>query len=103
MGALFSGTYRADNDRATVEVEAVRERNSERWRVVTQCAGVRCEAYTDAPDPTPTIWRLIGEALDYKAEVAPPKWDLNRKFKKPTPVRRRLPTGLPEWRPPETD
>jgi hypothetical protein len=100
MGALFSGTYRADNDRAMVEIEAVRERNGERWKVIARCAGARCEAYSDAPDPTPTIWRLIGEALDSKAEAAPPKWDLNRKFKKPTPVRRRLATGLPPWRPP---
>jgi hypothetical protein len=100
MGALFSATYRADNDRATVEIEAVRER--ERWKVVARCAGARCEADTAAPDPTPTIWRLIGEALDSKAEVEPPKWDLNRKFKKPTPVRRgRLPSGLPPWTPPD--
>jgi len=108
MGALFAGTYRADNDRPTVEIEAVRERNSEKWRVVAQCAGARCEASSDAPDPTPTIWRLIGEALNHKAEAAPSPFDMNRKRARPltpTPSRRRgkiQPGDLPEWKPPET-
>jgi hypothetical protein len=107
MGVLFSATYRADNDRPTVEIKAAREGNSERWRVIAQCAGARCEALTDAPDPTPTIWRLIGEALDTKAEAVPSQWDMNRKLTKPlTPTlsRRRgkvLPTDLPTWNPPE--
>jgi hypothetical protein len=55
-------------------------------------AGSRCEATTDAPDPTPTIWRLIGEALDCKAEAAPSPFDMNRKLARPltpTPSRRR--------------
>jgi hypothetical protein len=52
-------------------------------------------------------WQLVDKLTDeaFKASIAdsaaPPKWDMNRKFKKPTPVRRRLPTGLPEWRPPD--
>ena len=106
---MFSGTYRADKERPTVEIEAVRERNSERWRVVAQCAGARCEASSDAPDPTPTIWRLIGEALDSKAEAAPSPYDMNRRLVKrpvaPTPLRGRRkvsPGDLPEWKPPET-
>ena len=110
MGALFSGTYRADNERPTVEIEAVRERNSERWKVIAHCAGARCEAYSDAPDPTPTIWRMIGEALDAKTEPAPSPFDMNRKLTKPltptTSLRRRgkiQPGDLPEWRPPPTD
>jgi hypothetical protein len=107
MGALCSLTYRADNDRPTVEVKAVRERNSERWKVIAHCGGARCEATTDAPDPTPTIWRLIGEALDSKAEAAPSVWDMNRKLAKSaapvTSLRRRgkiQPGDLPTWTPP---
>src|SRR5215471_14615110 len=109
MGALVSLTYRADNDRPTVQIEAVRERNSERWKVVAQCAGACCEASTDAPDPTPTIWRLIGEALDSKAEAEPGKFDMNKRLTKSaapvTPLRRRgklQPGDVPEWTPPET-
>jgi hypothetical protein len=110
MGALFSATYRADNDRPTVEVKAAREGNSESWKVTAQCAGARCEAATDAPDPTPTIWRLIGEALDSKADSdAPPQWDMNTPLRKSaapiTSLRRRgkiQPGDLPEWKPPET-
>jgi hypothetical protein len=110
MGALFSGTYRADNDRPPVEIEAVREHNSERWRVIAHCGGARCEAYTDAPDPTPTIWRLVGEALDAKAEAVPSQWDMNKRVNRattPTTAQRRRgkfpPGSVPEWRPPETD
>jgi hypothetical protein len=81
--------------------------NSERWKVVARCADARSEATTDAPDPTPTIWRLIGEALDSKAEAAQSPYDMNVRLAKPltpTPLRRRgkiQPGDLPEWRPPE--
>jgi|SRR6516225_8136028 hypothetical protein len=72
--------------------------------VVVRHAGSRHEGKSLRAARWLTFDRLTDEAFkSIPDNDAPPKWDLNRKFKKPTPVRRRLPTGLPEWRPPETD
>ena len=99
--ANIDGTYRHAN-RPTVHFEAKLD-GDECWLCTAKIAGEFFHERTWSPSPWPTIERLVASALDSASKPAaePPKWDMNRRFKKPTPVRRRLPTGLPEWRPPE--
>jgi hypothetical protein len=100
--ADINGSYR-HADRPMVYFTA--KLDGERWECTAKVGGEVFMETTWAPSPWPTLERMVASALDHtNMPTEPPKWDLNRKFKQPTPLRRRrLPTGLPEWRPPETD